>query len=639
MPVARFEMPDGRIARFEVPDGTTPEQAQSMIAAQFAPKGRMPDALDNPNMATDGMSGFQKGAAGLGKSIMDTWRGLGQLVGAVSADDVKSSRQRDRALMDTGAGMAGNIFGNVGMALAPGGALKGVGMAMRAAGAPSAAGVSLLGGSLMAPKTIGGALGVGAGMGAIQPAEDWTERAGNATLGALASAVVPGLLRAGSTLKASVEPFYQSGRDQILSRAMREAAGGTQHADDALAKLRAAAQPAVGPFRQGAEKTVMGELVPGSLPTTAQAAGNPGLAALERAASATNPAVTVDRTARLAAQNDARIGAIQNMAGSDGMREFARTELQSTADDLYKQAFDKGMNLARDSATGRMLSKAQQAARKGEITKLMKNPYIAEAADDARKLMQGSFKSSDDALGSVEGLHFVKKALDDKIAKSVGNEQRIIIGARDRLLTSIDALSPEYSSARAVFRDMAKPVNQMDTVAEIAKRSITPKGEMTFNKYARALSDDSAASAQGFKKATLEGTMTNEQMNILNAIKDDLARADFAQNAGRGVGSDTVQKLAHSNILNQAGVPTFLKNFAPSQVAGNLLARGGDLAYRNMNERMSEQLARAMLDPATAASLLGVRPNQTLSLLGNAAARGGASLGMMTPGLLNAQKQ
>lgn len=31
MPVARFQMPDGRIGRFEVPDGTTPEQAQAMI--------------------------------------------------------------------------------------------------------------------------------------------------------------------------------------------------------------------------------------------------------------------------------------------------------------------------------------------------------------------------------------------------------------------------------------------------------------------------------------------------------------------------------------------------------------------------------------------------------------------------------
>lgn len=35
MPVARFQLPDGRVARFEVPEGTTPEQAQSMIQAQL----------------------------------------------------------------------------------------------------------------------------------------------------------------------------------------------------------------------------------------------------------------------------------------------------------------------------------------------------------------------------------------------------------------------------------------------------------------------------------------------------------------------------------------------------------------------------------------------------------------------------
>lgn len=35
MPIAKFEMPDGRIARFEVPEGTTPEQAQSMIQQQI----------------------------------------------------------------------------------------------------------------------------------------------------------------------------------------------------------------------------------------------------------------------------------------------------------------------------------------------------------------------------------------------------------------------------------------------------------------------------------------------------------------------------------------------------------------------------------------------------------------------------
>lgn len=48
MPIARFQMPDGRVARFEVPDGTTPEQAQSMMAGYFAPpsESQAPSAPD-----------------------------------------------------------------------------------------------------------------------------------------------------------------------------------------------------------------------------------------------------------------------------------------------------------------------------------------------------------------------------------------------------------------------------------------------------------------------------------------------------------------------------------------------------------------------------------------------------------------
>jgi hypothetical protein len=40
MPIARFQMPDGRIARFEVPEGTTPEQAQTMIQQQIGQMGQ-----------------------------------------------------------------------------------------------------------------------------------------------------------------------------------------------------------------------------------------------------------------------------------------------------------------------------------------------------------------------------------------------------------------------------------------------------------------------------------------------------------------------------------------------------------------------------------------------------------------------
>jgi hypothetical protein len=38
MPIAKFQMPDGRIGRFEVPEGTTPEGAQQLIEQHLAVK-------------------------------------------------------------------------------------------------------------------------------------------------------------------------------------------------------------------------------------------------------------------------------------------------------------------------------------------------------------------------------------------------------------------------------------------------------------------------------------------------------------------------------------------------------------------------------------------------------------------------
>lgn len=54
MPIARFQLSDGRVARFEVPEGTTPEQAQSLIQSQLPnfsqPKPALPQSMQ-PSVA------------------------------------------------------------------------------------------------------------------------------------------------------------------------------------------------------------------------------------------------------------------------------------------------------------------------------------------------------------------------------------------------------------------------------------------------------------------------------------------------------------------------------------------------------------------------------------------------------------
>lgn len=66
MPIARFEMPDGRIGRFEVPEGTTPEQAQKLIAQHLSGSYNPMDKLkDEPKPDTGFTGAFKSSLEGL----------------------------------------------------------------------------------------------------------------------------------------------------------------------------------------------------------------------------------------------------------------------------------------------------------------------------------------------------------------------------------------------------------------------------------------------------------------------------------------------------------------------------------------------------------------------------------------------
>jgi hypothetical protein len=136
------------------------------------------------------MSGGEKFLAGFGKAFSDTGRGIkqvgagiGNAVGLVGDSTVSAlkqqeaeSRARDAALMDTGAGLAGNVSGYVGQALTlPVGGL--------AAGA-SKAGLATAGGLLARAPAAEAAL-YGLAQGALMPTVEGESRAGNAALGGL----------------------------------------------------------------------------------------------------------------------------------------------------------------------------------------------------------------------------------------------------------------------------------------------------------------------------------------------------------------------------------------------------------------------------------------------------------------------
>lgn len=583
--MARFEItgPDGSKYEITAPDSMSEADVMKYAEQQFNPKGKTAEQqmaedrkLYDP---TSGMTTFEKAAAGFGKAIYDTGRGLGQMVRLVNRDDVAESRNRDQALMNTGAGIAGNVLGNVAIA------------------APTA----LIPGA----QTIAGAGLVGAGLGLAQPSTSTIETLQNVGIGGVGGAAVPALVRGAQVGRSFVDPLYQGGRERIIGRTLRNAAG--NQADDAMRNMRAA-QP----------------LVPGSVPTAAEAAQNPGIAALQRTATASDPVAMNELAIRQAAQNNARLNTIQSIVPD---RAAAVTARDQTANALYRAADPMPVQVT------------------PALANLMQRPAMQTAMQRAQTLAQNNGEVFDPNNLTGQGAHYIKMALDDltnagPAAGIGGNEIRAMQGIRTTFLRELESQIPEYGQARQAYAQLSRPVNQADVLGEMAERATNFRGNLTPNAFDTSMADRTAQRVTGQARATMADVLEPQQMQTVNNVMADLLRSDFAQNAGRGIGSDTVQKMAFNNMMDASGLPSALRGFAPLGVAGNLAQRAGNVFYADANKRMAQQLANALLDPQQAAGLMeaGMVTPQMQQLV-NAIRRTGAPIGGAAAGSVQALQE
>lgn len=226
MPI-QVQGPDGQMLEF--PDGTPRETMKAAMAKRYgAPKPAAPESAPDP---TEGMSGLDKFRAGMGKAFADSYAGAKQLgteaIGHIAggggidpvsiasaaagaphrnenavtqwADQSAATQQAqidrnkalDAPLMDTGAGLAGNVTGYAATLLGPGAALRGT-TAARA----------------LLPATVAGNSAQGAVLGAAQPVATGDSRAANMAMGgafgAGGAAVAKGLGAVAGSAKGAV---------------------------------------------------------------------------------------------------------------------------------------------------------------------------------------------------------------------------------------------------------------------------------------------------------------------------------------------------------------------------------------------------------------------------------------------------
>lgn len=324
------------------------------VNTAYQPTRRSPDDLREiaaknaaANPVTKDMNNVQLFAAGAGKSIYDTGRGLAQVGDSVAdffaprantlsslvtgqdnsraaAGRMETDRQRqlDAALMDTGYGLAGNISGTIGQFVLPGGALKAATYANKIARAAPALNAAS---KVFLPNSLGGAATQGAVIGASQQLGVDDSRLRNTLLGtgaAYAGAAAPRVL--GSLYRATgsyTGKVTASGVDRRIGDILRA------EADNPNALLT------VNPSRiAGAQRTLAEETL------------DAGLARLERNARSTGKGWdSLDRT-----NNAARVGAIEKFAGNENTLEAAKLARDKASNPLRKEAMQlDGVDTAR----------------------------------------------------------------------------------------------------------------------------------------------------------------------------------------------------------------------------------------------------------------------------------------------------
>lgn len=515
--------------------------------------------------------------SGVGQAFSNLGLGVKQALGMASREDVADSRKLDAGLSSTLGGKVGNITGNV-AAMLPAALIPGA-------------------------NAYAGAAGIGAVTGALQPSASTQETLTNTGIGAAAGPagllLGRGLVAGGRALGGLVAPFTKNGQEAIAARTLQQFATDPKTAAAAL--------------RSG------GEIVPGSLPTMAQASGDAGLAQLERTL-ANNPETGKQIAAQYAAQRGARLEALGGIAGDAAKRKAAVAARDAAADPLYKAATGQAYQM--DSALTSLLDRPAMKAALERAGRL--------AANDGRgaPVIKGAAGQAPSITG--RGLQDVKMALDDMLSDPMAgigkSEANAVKSARAQLIDWMEKANPAFKAARETFAEKSTPINTMDVARELMSRlePALARYGATSKEHASAYAQALDAAKESVKKATginrpMDEVIDSQAKKILENIAKDLARKVKAEDLGRAVGSNTAQNLAAQNLLRRTLGPTGLpQSWAESNVAQGLLAPYTAVARMGGSEKaMTDRLAQAVLDPKDAARLLemAAKENKPIGLL------------------------
>jgi hypothetical protein len=365
------------------------------------------------------------------------------------------------------------------------------------------------------------------------------------------------------------------------------------------------------------------EIVPGSLPTAAQAAAPVGatrFSAMGESAARTTPTPFFEREQ---AQKAAQLAAVQTVGktpadikAAEKIRSATAKELYGISDDAMVAADKTFTSLLNRPSMDKVIARASElAAEKGVPFQIGQNrppQTIASAILDAEgKPMGVTTIPGEVAKYPGSSLHMMKMAFDDLVKNperfGIGaNEVGAIKGTRGNFLNWVEDKAPSYKVARETFAAQSKPINQME-VGQFLEGKLTPalgeeSARLRATGYATALDQAPGTIKRATGQSRFESLaqiMTPEQIAVLESVRDDLARAKLAESqasAARGAGPNV--NLMGTETLGNVRAPNFINNV--TTVANDILRR----LQGKLDQKLAIELAAEMLDPAAAAAAL-----------------------------------
>lgn len=383
--------------------------------------------------------------------------------------------------------------------------------------------------------------------------------------------------------KDAVSPVFNSAQERIVGQMLNNFATNPQQAAQNLAR--------------GGE-----QLVPGSVPTTAQVAQDPGLAALETSVRGMDQSNRIGQ--RIIDQQTVQADQMQRLAGTEDDLARLREYRNQQTGPMREEAFDQGSMITNP---GDLIDSFNALANRPGIKGRRSVRTIIERFRDDIKML-ATDPDDPEALLSIDprDLYALRQEMGDlmsgRLSKDEGAAARLskkeIIELQSIIDDEIEAVAPGFQQYLQTYAAKSRPIDRMETVQAIQQRA---QGGINLQTQEPVLSAFKLRNAITAKKKEFDRLPLSNKKRI-NAIMRDMNRASAATAPGVKIpGSDTFKNMSLASAIGRI----FGENASQGAIPNALMSPFRSLySIASTDDKMTELLIQAMLDPELSARLM-----------------------------------